>query len=49
MSGLGLCIVHNSLSTHFDIARNSSSLIDYCLMSYSLKLLFSSLGQCSDI
>lgn len=46
---LGLTIVHNSLPTHFDISHNSSSLIDYTLLSEPAKVRLSSQVQCDSI
>ncbi|XP_058983890.1 uncharacterized protein LOC131804754 isoform X1 [Musca domestica] len=46
---LGLTIVHNMKPTHYDLAHNSTSLIDFCLTSDNLSLGFSSQGRCPGI
>ncbi|XP_075167910.1 uncharacterized protein LOC142240076 [Haematobia irritans] len=47
--GMGFSIIHNSLPTHFDVAHNSTSLIDFCLTNVPHLWRFSSQGQCPGI
>ncbi|XP_075163075.1 uncharacterized protein LOC142235700 [Haematobia irritans] len=47
--GLGLSVSHNCLPTHYDVAHNTCSLIDFFLLSNPAKLKLSSQGQCASI